>query len=89
MDFPVERAGSVEMHQLVLLACGYVFKMPNPTFKCPFTGRTCPGPFEPDPDTDPSMYELVVCPACGLAHLLNKATGRLLSETVKTPSSPS
>ncbi len=40
-----------------------------------------PRPFAPDPAADPDIYEYVPCSACGLAHLMNKSTAKLIGET--------
>lgn len=39
-----------------------------------------PRPFAPDPEADLDTYGYVPCPACGLSHLFNKLTGRLISD---------
>ena len=54
--------------------------MPNSTFRCPYTGMNISRPFPIDPAADPAVYEAVQCPACGRLHLINKLTGKLLSE---------
>jgi hypothetical protein len=38
-------------------------------------------PFAPDPAADPAAYEYVPCPACGLSHLVNKSSGKLVGES--------
>jgi hypothetical protein len=42
-----------------------------------------PRPFAPEPAADPNIYESVPCPACGLSHLGNKSTGKLIGEKEK------
>jgi len=50
------------------------------TFQCPRTGLNVQRPFAPNPEADPDAYEYVPCPACGLSHLVNKSTGKLIVE---------
>jgi hypothetical protein len=38
---------------------------------------------EPAPTDPPDSYESVTCPACSRIHLINKTTGRLLSDNEK------
>lgn len=38
---------------------------------------------EPAPTDRTDSYEVVTCPACGRNHLVNKATGRMLSDKEK------
>lgn len=54
-----------------------------PIFQCPSTGENIAVPFGLDPEAGSDVYELVRCPACAFDHLLNKATGSLLSESVE------
>ena len=35
------------------------------------------------PGDHPDSYESVTCPACGRIHLINKTTGKLLSDNEK------
>ena len=42
-----------------------------------------PRPFAPDPAADSNIYEYVPCPACGLSHLMNRSTGKLIGEKEK------
>ncbi len=48
-------------------------------FRCPRTGIDVSRP-SPDPAVDPSVYTLVMCPACWRPHLINESTGQLISE---------
>ena len=36
-----------------------------------------------EPTDHPDSYESVACPACGRIHLINKTTGKLLSDNEK------
>jgi hypothetical protein len=51
-------------------------------FRCPTTGQRVQGLSELDDDTSDSRrrYEGVLCLACQKVHIVNPATGRLLSE---------
>ena len=49
-------------------------------FRCPRTGLSVPRPLAPDPEADPNAYEHVPCPSCGLWHLVNKSTGKLIAD---------
>ncbi len=58
--------------------------MENLTFRCSQTGSNVQWLTEPPPVGRADSYEAVVCPACGRLHLVNKTTGRTLSD--KMPS---
>jgi len=50
------------------------------TIRCPRTGLNVSRPLVPDPEADPIAYDYVPCPACGLSHLVNKSTGKLIAD---------
>jgi len=55
--------------------------MENLTFRCSQTGSNVQLPLSDSPSTDSAdSYEAVACPACGRVHLVNKTTGKMLSE---------
>jgi hypothetical protein len=58
----------------------YSCLMASPTFRCPRSGEDVPRPFAADPAADADLFVSLPCPACGLSHLLNKSTGRLMGE---------
>ena len=51
-------------------------------FCCPITGQTVQGYSEANesPQDERRYYEAVTCVACGRLHIVNPATGKLLSE---------
>jgi hypothetical protein len=53
-------------------------------FRCTRTGMNVQV-YMPDvaPTDHPDSYESVTCPACGRIHLINKTTGKLLSDNEK------
>jgi len=50
------------------------------TFRCPRSGLNVPRLIAPDPEADPIAYDYLPCPACGLSHLVNKSTGKLIAD---------
>lgn len=53
-------------------------------FKCVRTGmnvQVCIPRAAPNDDENPDCYEVVTCPACCRMHLVNKSTGKMLSDT--------
>lgn len=55
--------------------------MRNLVFRCAQTGANVQVWLADAPDSDRAdSYEAVTCPACGGVHLVNKATGKTLSE---------
>lgn len=55
--------------------------MENLTFRCSETGSNVQfGLSEPPPADRADSYQVVACPACGRLHLVNKTTGRMLSD---------
>jgi len=50
------------------------------TIRCPRTGLNVSRPLVPDPEADPIAYDYVPCLACGLSHLVNKSTGKLIAD---------
>jgi hypothetical protein len=50
-------------------------------FRCTRTGMNVQIQLaDADPTDHPDSYEAVTCPACTRIHLVNKVTGRLLSD---------
>ena len=48
-------------------------------FRCPNTGHNVQGWVADDPEADDGeSYESIACHACGRAHLVNPATGKVL-----------
>lgn len=76
----VHETGSFEADQNAVVQAALIVLMPSTTFRCPKTGLVVPRPFAPDPTADPDVHEYVRCPACGLSHLVNKSTARLIGE---------
>ena len=58
-------------------------------FKCVRTGMSVQvwlpeaAPNDSDNADSADSYEAVTCPACGRMHLVNKTTGKMLSDTEK------
>jgi hypothetical protein len=56
--------------------------MRNFLFRCPTTGFRVQGSIE-DEDAEEKKYVAQYCLACGLPHLVNPATGKLISEDLR------
>jgi hypothetical protein len=58
--------------------------MENLTFRCSQTGSNVQFWLsDPTPTDRADSYEAVACPACGRLHLINKTTGRTLSDKMR------
>jgi hypothetical protein len=54
--------------------------MANFIFKCPVTGFNVQHELDDDPDVSESEYQAIACLACARLHLVNRKTGKLLSQ---------
>lgn len=55
------------------------------TFRCDQTGSNVQFWIsDPQPTDHADSYEAVACPACGRLHLINKTTGRALSDRIES-----
>jgi hypothetical protein len=58
--------------------------MENLVFRCAPTGLNVQVWLPDEPPTERTdSYEVVTCPACGRVHLVNKTTGKMLSDKEK------
>jgi hypothetical protein len=49
-------------------------------FRCPETGMSLQLQLNDDPDISENEYEAITCLACGKLHLVNRKTGKALSQ---------
>jgi hypothetical protein len=60
-------------------------RMPNLVFTCPMTKTNVQFWLDEDDDIPDSEYEAVRCKVCGMLHLINRKTGKLLDQKKDSP----